>query len=86
VDKPFDFKLTRHSDLILSLYKQPLILRRIALQLAPNLTGVDTNDYALFGLQTPEGQVALKALSSNARLSWTKQLERAIKAAKEDYK
>lgn len=68
------------------MYKEPMLLRRCAVQLAPNLTGSDnqSND-TVFCVKCDENPVNLRALSSNGRLSWTKQLEKAIKSAKENY-
>lgn len=85
IDHPDSFKLTRTSELVLSLYKQPVLLHKASLQMPPSLTGVESGDETLFALNNGEILISFKAVSSNGRLLWTKQLEKAIKNAKMEY-
>ncbi|KAL1285127.1 Intersectin-1 [Trichinella pseudospiralis] len=91
---PMAFKLSQNSDSTFTLYKQPMLLAEISLQMSqdcaqlePHLNSnfVGSTDGCAFSIlsNTDQRALQLRALSSNSRLLWKKQLDTAIAKAKE---
>ncbi|KRZ52366.1 Intersectin-1 [Trichinella nativa] len=91
---PMAFKLSQNSELTFTLYKQPILLADISLQMSQDCNQHDhSNLNSNFGsadgcafsilFNSDQRSIQLKALSSNSRLLWKKQLDAAIAKAKE---
>ncbi|KAI1714545.1 pleckstrin homology domain-containing protein [Ditylenchus destructor] len=68
--EPDTLKLTKNSDLHLQLYKTPLLMKKLMIT-------ASAEDLS-FELKTADITVTLKAPNKNAKMMWTKQIEKAI--------
>ncbi|KAK5976688.1 hypothetical protein GCK32_020360, partial [Trichostrongylus colubriformis] len=70
LSKPNSFKISKTTDMNLTLYKQPMLLA--------NLKVLPSNDETTLNIKHGMDTVSFKCVSSNARRLWTSQLEQAI--------
>ncbi|PIO60853.1 hypothetical protein TELCIR_17641 [Teladorsagia circumcincta] len=70
LSKPISFKISKTTELHLTLYKQPMLLA--------NLKVMPSNDETTLNIKQGMDTISFRCVSSNARRLWTSQLEQAI--------